>query len=184
MSSKDSDSCPDPDMVTIDPGVSIECNICHKGISMKTEDTYIVCFMKDGMFTRVRECETCHIHNPYSEWPVGCTNCGKTIEKRSDAIIGIVDTKKNIHRPQARMMYICCSIDCEHSWLRVASEFFTGQVAKFLTYVCTSCKTKSCTLKICSRCKCARYCSVACQKRDWPRHKEGCRKAAENLKSS
>ncbi|KDQ50760.1 hypothetical protein JAAARDRAFT_81798 [Jaapia argillacea MUCL 33604] len=29
-------------------------------------------------------------------------------------------------------------------------------------------------LKVCSRCKTARYCTTECQKRDWPKHKEAC----------
>mmetsp|Transcript_40403 Transcript_40403/g.86766 ORF Transcript_40403/g.86766 Transcript_40403/m.86766 type:complete len:119 (+) Transcript_40403:259-615(+) len=42
--------------------------------------------------------------------------------------------------------------------------------------LCTKC-AKQATFR-CSVCKCANYCSSACQQNDWPRHKEACRSLA------
>lgn len=38
--------------------------------------------------------------------------------------------------------------------------------------------------KICTKCRIIRYCSVACQKTDWPHHKQGCKPIQEEDKKS
>lgn len=39
---------------------------------------------------------------------------------------------------------------------------------------CNACKTTDTKLLLCSRCKTTRYCSIACQRADWPSHKKDC----------
>ena len=41
------------------------------------------------------------------------------------------------------------------------------------------CRRRSCCLQKCSRCKTVEYCSRACQKSDWHRHKQRCQQGAE-----
>ncbi len=37
--------------------------------------------------------------------------------------------------------------------------------------ICDVCGTYQVKLSVCSRCKARKFCSVACQKKDWPKHK-------------
>ncbi len=53
--------------------------------------------------------------------------------------------------------YICNSDDC-------------SQMSKYKS--CELCRSK--TMKMCSECYKANYCSVMCQKRDWKNHKNIC----------
>lgn len=41
--------------------------------------------------------------------------------------------------------------------------------------VCRSCKQQDFDYKQCGRCRKVYYCSRDCQKKDWPKHKEGCK---------
>ncbi|KAF9474579.1 hypothetical protein BDN70DRAFT_898860 [Pholiota conissans] len=45
---------------------------------------------------------------------------------------------------------------------------------------CGGCLATDKTLKNCSRCQVARYCSVECQKKDWPTHKKACKSFAQS----
>ncbi len=39
---------------------------------------------------------------------------------------------------------------------------------------CTTCNSTDQKLMLCSRCHFAKYCSIECQRKDWPKHKETC----------
>lgn len=44
---------------------------------------------------------------------------------------------------------------------------------------CVRCSKTDCELMVCSKCKCAAYCSPECQKADWAHHKQHCALAAK-----
>lgn len=46
--------------------------------------------------------------------------------------------------------------------------------AHVASFGCDTCGTFAVALKVCKRCKIARYCSVKCQSAHWPRHKQTC----------
>ena len=43
------------------------------------------------------------------------------------------------------------------------------------------CKRSTVSLKTCARCAEASYCSKACQREDWPKHKERCKKVSSKV---
>ena len=49
-----------------------------------------------------------------------------------------------------------------------------------LKYSCFSCHKEGLKTKGCARCNRPRYCSTACQKADWPKHKSVCVEGADN----
>lgn len=44
-------------------------------------------------------------------------------------------------------------------------------------FVCSYCAAVGVSVRVCSGCKATTYCSVACQKKDWPNHKLACGQA-------
>ena len=44
---------------------------------------------------------------------------------------------------------------------------------------CKHCKIEKLKMQKCSVCKSARYCSVECQRADWPSHKKCCKKPTQ-----
>ncbi|KAJ6632557.1 hypothetical protein B0H10DRAFT_2427203 [Mycena sp. CBHHK59/15] len=50
----------------------------------------------------------------------------------------------------------------------------TGEEAPREEKSCNACGKPSPSLKNCSKCRVARYCSVECQKKEWPTHKKAC----------
>lgn len=49
----------------------------------------------------------------------------------------------------------------------------TARFARTLYSVCAGCGTAMAN-KVCGRCREVHYCSSACQKRDWPKHRADC----------
>ena len=59
------------------------------------------------------------------------------------------------------------------SCLDEKNEMAKSQPKKGWCFLCNRFKEYS-QLKVCSRCKLSQYCSVECQRADWPTHKETC----------
>ncbi len=59
------------------------------------------------------------------------------------------------------------------------AEDYMNEYLDAIKHTCASCKTAGDDLKVCTRCKGPRYCSVACQRKDWPEHKRVCQRLAK-----
>jgi len=151
-------------------------------MSMKTQNTYVTCYMESGTCKRAHLCESCHNDSLCPVWPVECISCGHSIEEKS-SVCSTTVCNGDMKGPQTRITYICCSPICDNACIQLTSEFLGGGGPTVTQYQCTTCKKVSITLKRCSRCRHARYCSVKCQRKDWHQHKKGCNKVNERLKS-
>ena len=65
---------------------------------------------------------------------------------------------------------------------QMKNNLTTGKKSIGLSPACSFCKkepaSSGATLKCCTRCRSAHYCSVACQKSDWKKHKKKCKEIA------
>src|SRR3990172_604027 len=60
----------------------------------------------------------------------------------------------------------------------------SSQVIKPLTFQCFNTNCKNIGTKICTACRTVKYCSVECQKKHFPMHKEFCKKIGKILNES
>ena len=63
----------------------------------------------------------------------------------------------------------------------VVIDFLDGESGEKRVF-CSKCEQNSEQLKLCSGCRNSRYCSITCQKADWPMHKITCSILAEKIK--
>ena len=156
---------------------AMKCSICDADVTLGCSDCYITNYIDSGVCKSARLCQTCHVEKGCPTWPVGCISCGNIIESRNDAIVAVMNNK-DVVGPQARMTQICCSTICKFGVLDLATQVMGKGKVVFATFECNTCKKQLPKMKRCGRCGFAYYCSVECQRKDWPRHKEGCMKAS------
>lgn len=56
------------------------------------------------------------------------------------------------------------------------SSSFKAPLARAQKPACYKCATREGTIQRCEKCKVIKYCSATCQKNDWPRHRDECKK--------
>jgi MYND finger len=74
------------------------------------------------------------------------------------------------------LLHICHSMDAGTPPIATIVMTLTDDDADISTPVptCVACRTSTGPLRLCGGCKLARYCSPACSKADWTRHKTEC----------
>ena len=77
---------------------------------------------------------------------------------------------KHDHSKNIQMHYIIC-VDC----LKDMNPEKYREMRQ-----CRSCLKSEYKILLCSKCKCMRYCSKECQKKDWKRHKSECREVNDD----
>lgn len=90
-----------------------------------------------------------------------CLVCMKTIQPEC-----IIVYKS--HNVELEIYMLLCSAECMHVCKKITMEFPGTDVE------CEVCHKTFKKIKTCGRCKRAYYCSVACQRADWPVHKLQC----------
>jgi len=64
---------------------------------------------------------------------------------------------------------------CTPRGYTLVQHMITAPSGELLTKICMRCKTVNADLKVCQGCLLVPYCSVTCQRADWPIHKDNCK---------
>lgn len=93
-----------------------------------------------------------------------CNVCCGPVNDESDFVIDM------IHHNDTLIVKLCSSKKCTRKMRKVHMQ----DESSWCRCVCGKAEKK---LQKCSRCKKTYYCSVECQRKDWPQHKFGCQKS-------
>lgn len=91
----------------------------------------------------------------------GCVTCGNTTDARYTLSVELM--QQNV-----KLQVLHCSLQCR----KITRKKYRRQSNSVM--LCDTCGKEFKKLKSCGRCKLVYYCSVSCQRADWPDHKTQC----------
>lgn len=144
-----------------DDSKSVICDGCEKRLVDGEDEYQLIVFKRGGEKNARCYCDTCGLLFP--RYRVQCYHCDSLIPDGTWPVpmkIELGGTGSTI--------VLCCSRVCNKAYTAVMRE--DGDV----NYRCRICQKTGETMKKCSQCKTARYCSTECQKADWKQHKPIC----------